>query len=154
MTLAPGMPAPDFELPDASGKLWRLKDLSGKKVVLYFYPIDDTPGCTAEACDFRDARDDFAKAGYEVLGVSPQGADSHKAFSNKYELNFPLLIDADMRAAQAYGAVPREERDYKGTPIEVNRSTFVIDENGRIESAEYGVKARGHVSRLQEQLQL
>jgi peroxiredoxin Q/BCP len=154
MKLTPGTPAPEFELPDASGKIWRLRDLRGKKVVLYFYPIDDTPGCTAEACDFRDARQDFASAGYEVLGVSPQGADSHTAFSTKYALNFPLLIDADMRAAEAYGAVAREERDYKGTPIGINRSTFVIDEDGRIESAEYGVKARGHVARLQEQLHL
>lgn len=148
------MAAPDFDLPDADGKLWSLKDLHGKRVVLYFYPIDDTPGCTAEACDFRDARDDFAKRGYEVLGVSPQDADSHTAFAAKYRLNFPLLVDADMRAAKAYGAISDEGREYKGMPIEVKRSTFVIDEEGRIESAEYGVKARGHVGRLQEQFQL
>jgi peroxiredoxin Q/BCP len=148
------MPAPDLDLPDATGKRWNLKNLRGKRVVLYFYPIDDTPGCTAEACDFRDARDDFAKAGYEVLGVSPQDADSHTAFAAKYRLNFPLLVDADMHAAEAFGAVSDQEREYKGMPIEVNRSTFVIDEEGRIESAEYGVKARGHVGRLQEQLQL
>ena len=154
MTLTPGMSAPDFELPDATGKVWRLKDLRGKKIVLYFYPIDDTPGCTAEACDFRDARDDFAEAGYEVLGVSPQGTDSHKAFASKYGLNFPLLVDADMRAAEAYGAISHEGRVFKGMPITVKRSTFVIDEEGSIESAEYGVKARGHVSRLQGQLQL
>lgn len=154
MKLQPGMPAPDFELPDAEGRLWRLEDLRGKRVVLYFYPIDDTPGCTAEACDFRDAREGFANAGYEILGVSPQGADSHKAFAAKYGLNFPLLVDYDMRAAEAYGVTSQHGREYEGTPIEINRSTFVIDEGGRIESAEYGVKARGHVSRLQEQLQL
>jgi peroxiredoxin Q/BCP len=148
------MPAPDFELPDAAGKIWHLADLRGKRVVIYFYPIDDTPGCTAEACDFRDARDDFATAGYEVLGVSPQNADSHNAFSTKYGLNFPLLVDSNMRAAAAYGAISDRERDYEGTPIEINRSTFVIDEEGRIESAEYGVKARGHVSRLRDQLQI
>ena len=154
MKLQPGMPAPDFELPDAAGKIWHLADLRGKRVVIYFYPIDDTPGCTAEACDFRDARDDFATAGYEVLGVSPQNADSHNAFSTKYGLNFPLLVDSNMRAAAAYGAISDRERDYEGTPIEINRSTFVIDEEGRIESAEYGVKARGHVSRLRDQLQI
>jgi thioredoxin-dependent peroxiredoxin len=152
--LQPGMPAPDFELPDAAGKIWRLADLSGKRVILYFYPIDDTPGCTAEACDFRDARDDFATAGYEVLGVSPQDADSHKEFSAKYGLNFPLLVDTDMRVADAYGAMSDEGRDFEGIPIEITRSTFVIDEDGRIESAEYGVKARGHVSRLQDRLQI
>jgi peroxiredoxin Q/BCP len=146
------MPAPQFEMPDADGRSWQLDELRGQKVVLYFYPIDDTPGCTTEACDFRDTRDNFAGAGYQVLGVSPQDADSHKGFSSKYSLNFPLLIDEGMRVAAAYGTIANDAREYEGTPIEVTRSTFVIDEHGHIESAEYGVRAKGHVARLREQL--
>lgn len=105
MTLEKGMEAPPFDLEDADGKAWRLADLRGTKVVLFFYPADDTPGCTAEACDFRDSRQVFADDGYVVLGVSPQGAESHRAFTDKFALNFPLLIDDDLSVARVYAEV-------------------------------------------------
>ena len=149
--LQEGDAAPDFEMEDASGKTWRLADLKGQKVIMYFYPADDTPGCTAESCDFRDASSDLAGAGYTVLGVSPQGADSHRRFAEKYSLNFPLLIDEDLAATHAFGAY-KDLGEYKDIPIRVKRSTFVIDEEGRIAHAEYGVKAAGHVERLRQQL--
>jgi len=146
MKLAAGMDAPDFEMKDADGRTWRLKDLRGQKVVLYFYPADDTPGCTAEACDFRDTKSEFDAAGYQVLGVSPQGAESHAAFASKFNLNFPLLVDSDMSVAEAYGALREAPGDYKGIPLHILRSTFVIDENGKIAEALYGVHGRGHVA--------
>lgn len=149
--LAKGMPAPDFELADADGKVWRLRDLRGKKVILYFYPIDDTPGCTTEACDFRDSLGDFEHSGYQVLGVSPQGAESHNKFARKYGLNFPLLIDEDFEAAKSYGAAS-DNGIFKGIPIRVKRSTFVIDEEGMLVQALYGVRARGHVDNLKTAL--
>ena len=152
--LEPGDAAPEFDLADANGKAWRLRDLRGNKVVLYFYPADDTPGCTAEACDFRDSLADFSGSGYTVLGVSPQDEGSHLAFTKKFNLNFPLLIDADRQLAKAYGALREILEEWKGIPLHVKRSTFVIDEEGRIESAQYGVKARGHVARLREELGL
>jgi peroxiredoxin Q/BCP len=150
--LEKGMAAPDFALPDADGKTWRLSDLRGRRVIAYFYPVDDTPGCTAEACDFRDAIPDLQQAGYTVLGISPQDARSHTAFSQKYGLNFPLLVDEKLEAANAYGAVSNEGRLFEGKPLKVKRSTFVIDPEGGIEHAEYGVKAKGHVDRLKELL--
>lgn len=150
--LKKGDPAPDFELEDADSKRWRLADLRGRKVILYFYPADDTPGCTAEACDFRDAKDALDEAGYVVLGVSPQGAESHRAFATKHRLNFPLLIDDDLSVAVTYGATKTKEDSYKGIPIRVKRSTFVIDENGTITEALYGVRAKGHVDALKQSL--
>jgi thioredoxin-dependent peroxiredoxin len=146
MRLAAGMDAPDFEMQDAEGRSWSLKGLRGKKIVLYFYPADDTPGCTAEACDFRDAHSEFQAAGYQVLGVSPQGADSHTAFASKFSLNFPLLIDADMSVASAYGARRDAAGDYQGIPLHILSSTFIIDEDGKITEALYGVHGRGHVA--------
>jgi peroxiredoxin Q/BCP len=150
--LKPGMPAPDFELADADGVIWRLGDLRGRRVIVYFYPADDTPGCTAQACDFRDSQAVFRGAGYTVLGVSPQGAESHRAFSTKFGLNFPLLIDSEMEMARRYGVTAEKARDYKGIPLEVTRSTFIIDEDGVIEQALYDVKARGHVDSLLKKL--
>ena len=150
MKLEPGTDAPDFELQDAEGRTWRLVDLRGQKVVLYFYPADDTPGCTAEACDFRDTKSEFENAGYQVLGVSPQGADSHAAFSSKFNLNFPLLIDTDMKVAEAYRAVREAPGDYKGIPLYIHRSTFIIDEDGKITEALYGVHGRGHVADIRK----
>jgi thioredoxin-dependent peroxiredoxin len=149
--LEAGDKAPDFSLEDHEGKTWSLVDLKGKKVVLYFYPTDGTPGCTTQACDFRDSWAYFQKAGYIVLGVSPQGAESHKKFTEKYDLNFPLLIDEDHSVAEAYDAWG-EKKNYGKTYIGLKRSTFVIDEDGLIESAQYNVKAKGHVSRLREAL--
>lgn len=146
-----GDPAPDFELPDADGETWRLSDLTGTKVVLYFYPVDETPGCTAQACDFRDAMESFAQGGYRVLGVSPQDARSHRSFAANHDLNFPLLVDEGGRVAQAYGVWRRlgEGADARWGNL---RSTFVIDEKGVLEHVEYGVKWRGSVGRLLDSL--
>ena len=149
--LQAGMAAPQFELPDAAGNVWRLSELRGRKVILYFYPADDTPGCTAEACDFRDSHQDLEAAGYVVLGVSPQGEDSHQRFARKFNLNFPLLVDEDLNAAKAYGAA-RANGLFKGIPLSVQRATFVIDEDGKIVQALYGVRAKGHVSHLKDSL--
>ena len=148
--LKPGEQAPEFDLEDADGKHWRLSDLRGKRVVLYFYPADDTSGCTAESCDFRDHYGAFTDANVEILGVSPQGAASHQKFATKYSLPFPLLIDADRTVASAYGAV-KDEGGEGGRP-RIKRSTFVIDENGAIDQAIYGVKVKGHVESLKEGL--
>jgi peroxiredoxin Q/BCP len=151
MRLQEGDVAPDFELEDGEGKTWRLSDLRGQRIVIYFYPTDDTSGCTAQACDFRDTRSEFQAAGYQVFGVSPQGAESHQRFSDKYELNFPLLVDEDHSVAERFGAWG-EKKNYGKTYDGIIRSTFVIDEDGRIEQAQYNVKAKGHVDRLRETL--
>jgi len=149
--LQEGDAAPDFEMKDATGKTWSLSDLKGQKVIMYFYPADDTPGCTKESCDFRDSSADLEAAGYTVLGVSPQGAGSHQRFADKYSLNFPLLIDDGLVATRSFGAY-KDLGNYKDIPIRVKRSTFVIDEEGRIAAAEYGVRSEGHVQRLREKL--
>jgi peroxiredoxin Q/BCP len=146
-----GDDAPDFEAQDADGTTWRLSDLRGKKVILYFYPADDTPGCTREACDFRDSQSDFTEAGYVVLGASPQGAASHKGFSEKFKLNFPLLVDEDMSLAKKYGTAGIFGK-FENIPLTVQRSTFVIDERGKIEHALYGVSSRSHVAELKASL--
>ncbi|MGH2806538.1 MAG: peroxiredoxin [Actinomycetota bacterium] len=148
--LEQGDRAPEFEMTDGEGKLWRLSDLRGKKVILYFYPADDTPGCTIQACDFRDSQKELTDAGFIVLGVSPQGAASHQRFAAKYDLNFPLLVDEDTSVARAYGAYKDDGSEYKGIPLKIKRSTFVIDEEGRIDRALYGVSAKGHVASLME----
>lgn len=150
--LSKGVDAPDFELSDAQGKTWRLRDLRGQKVILYFYPADDTPGCTAQACDFRDSMADWEFEGYQVLGVSPQGPESHQRFADKYGLNFPLLVDSEFETAKAYGVSSDTGTKFKGIPLRVKRSTFVIDEDGKIAEALYGVKARGHVEKLRSLL--
>jgi peroxiredoxin Q/BCP len=149
--LKPGQPAPDFEAVDADGTSWRLSNLRGRSVVLYFYPEDDTPGCTAEACDFRDAHSSFVDENYVVLGVSPQGAVSHQRFAAKHRLNFPLLVDADLTIAKRYGAV-RQKPIEKGAGLRIMRSTFVIDDKGAITHALYGVQGRGHVKELRDLL--
>ena len=146
--LRSGDVAPSFELPDQDGKLWRLSDLRGKRVILYFYPADDTPGCTIEACDFRDALEELSRAGYVVLGISPQDEHSHRDFAGKYRLNFPLLVDRDLAVAGEYGAVSEDKKLFRGIPLEVSRCTFMIDEKGVIQDAYYGVKAKGHVDAL------
>ena len=149
--LTPGDKAPELGVEDAGGKEWNLSDLRGQKVILYFYPVDDTPGCTTQACDFRDSQADLQNAGYVVLGISPQGAESHDKFTSKYDLNFPLLIDEDHAVAERYG-VWGEMKKYGHKYIGLNRSTFVIDEDGLIQEAQYGVKSKGHVGRLRETL--
>ena len=149
--LEAGDDAPEFEAKDADGKTWRLSDLRGKKIILYFYPADDTPGCTREACDFRDSHSDLADAGYVVLGASPQGAKSHSAFSSKHRLNFPLLVDEDMSLAKAYGTAGVFGK-FESIPLMVQRSTFVIDADGKIEQALYGVSSRSHVEELKASL--
>lgn len=149
--LQEGDAAPDFEMNDASGRTWSLRGLKGQKVILYFYPADDTPGCTTESCDFRDSSAALKAAGYTVLGVSPQGAESHKRFAEKYSLNFPLLVDEGLEATRAFGAF-KELGNYEDIPLRVKRSTFVIDEDGRVALALYGVKAKGHVEQLRGKL--
>jgi peroxiredoxin Q/BCP len=149
--LKAGDDAPDFEAEDGDGTTWRLSDLRGKKVILYFYPADDTPGCTREACDFRDSQSVFTDAGYVVLGASPQGAESHQAFSSQYHLNFPLLVDEDMSLAKKYGTAGVFGK-FENIPLTVQRSTFVIDENGKLEQALYGVSSRSHVNDLKASL--
>ena len=146
-----GEPAPDFELQDEAGTMWSLGSLSGQKVIVFFYPADDTPGCTREACDFRDHYDRLRDAGYEVLGVSDQGAESHRAFKSKFSLKYPLLIDEFGEMARAYG-VWTNHGDYHGVPLHVSRSTFVIDEKGTLVDARYGVRSKGHVEELTQTL--
>jgi peroxiredoxin Q/BCP len=150
--LRPGDKAPPFILQDADGNSWNLEDLRGNKVILYFYPADDTRGCTIEACGFRDSLNELDEAGYKVLGVSPQGAESKKAFREKYDINFPLLIDEGASIAKAYD-VYEDKGELDGVPILVIRSTFVIDEDGTILNPMYGVDARGHVEKLKSSLQ-
>ena len=154
MTLTRGDLAPDFELTDQEGRAWKLSELKGQKVILYFYPADDTPGCTKEACDFRDTQQEWRDKGFTVLGVSPQGLRSKQAFADKYDLNFPLLADEDRSVEQAYGAVLPQQVDFGDIPLTTSRSTFVIDEEGRIEDAMYGVSSRGHVASLREKFDL
>lgn len=143
MTLEEGQQAPDFELASESGERVRLSGLRGKPVVLYFYPRDDTPGCTKEACAFRDAYGEFEERGAVLLGVSPDDEASHARFKEKYSLPFTLLADKEHEAAEAYGAW-REKKNYGRTYWGVHRSTFVIGADGTIVRAMYGVKPDGH----------
>ena len=149
--LAPGDPAPDFTLPDDSGGRVALSELRGRKVVLYFYPSALTPGCTTQACGFRDSLGDFAAGGYTVLGVSPDKPEKLAKFRQKEGLTFPLLSDPDKSVHTAYGAYGKKSM-YGKQVTGVIRSTFVIDADGRIEQAQYGVKATGHVERLLREL--
>ena len=145
--LSAGDKAPAFELESDTDGTVRLEDLRGKKTILYFYPKDDTPGCTKQACGFRDHRDTFAKRGFQVYGVSPDPVDSHAAFRDKFDLNFPLLADTEHEVAEAYG-VWREKTNYGNTYVGIVRSTFIIDEEGVIEEIQDNVQATGHVDRL------
>ena len=140
-----GKQAPEFELEGDSGETVKLSDLRGKSVILYFYPKDDTPGCTTEACEFRDAYDRFREQNIEVLGVSPDGAESHRKFKDKYELPFPLLADPDHTAAEAYG-VWKQKKNYGRTYMGIDRSTFVIGPDGTLVKSMRGIKAAGHAA--------
>ena len=142
-----GAPAPDFELQSDEGATVTLSGLRGRPVVLYFYPRDDTPGCTTEACEFRDAYDRFREQGVEILGVSPDTEASHQKFKSKYELPFTLLADPDHQAAEAYG-VWKEKSRYGRTYEGVERSTFVIDADGKVARAMRGIKAAGHAAEV------
>ena len=144
-----GDPAPLFAALSGSGQSLSLKDFRGKKVILYFYPKDNTPGCTQEACDFRDARDRLQSKGVTVLGVSPDSVSSHQKFKKKYSLPFPLIVDEDHRIAQAYG-VWQEKSLYGRKFMGIVRSTFVIDEKGKIAEVHQKVKVNGHVESLLE----
>ena len=138
-----GKPAPDFELQSDSGESVKLSDLRGKQVVLYFYPKDDTPGCTTQACGIRDAYGEFKRAGAVVLGVSPDDERSHLKFRKKFDLPFTLLADADHHVAEEYGVWA--EKKYKGrTYMGIDRSTFVIDEDGNIKKVMHKVKPDTH----------
>jgi len=142
-----GDPAPDFRLPADDGHTYSLKDFRGKKVVLYFYPKDDTPGCTREACSFRDSLARVTSKGAVVLGVSKDDLDSHARFRKKYELTFPLLSDTDGMTLNAYG-VWKEKSAYGKTFMGVERTTFIIDEKGRIAKVFLRVKVDGHVDEV------
>src|SRR3954464_8006210 len=146
-----GKPAPDFELPTDSGETVKLSDLRGKPVVLYFYPKDDTPGCTTQACGIRDAYGEFERAGAVVLGVSPDSEKSHVKFKDKYELPFTLLADTDHAVAEQYG-VWGEKRFAGKKYMGVNRSTFVIDAEGNVKRVMHDVKPANHADDVLEAL--
>jgi thioredoxin-dependent peroxiredoxin len=149
--LAPGDPAPDFALPDADGNQVSLSALRGKPVIVYFYPAAMTPGCTKQACDFRDSKSDLSGAGYTVLGISPDSPAKLAKFRDKEGLDFPLLSDPDREVLRAYGAFGQKMMYGKPT-VGVIRSTFVIGADGKVDKAYYGVKATGHVERLRRDL--
>ncbi|MCX8024501.1 MAG: thioredoxin-dependent thiol peroxidase [Thermanaerothrix sp.] len=143
MTLDVNMPAPDFTLPDETGTPRSLREFRGKPVVLYFYPKDDTPGCTKEACSFRDDYQVYSEAGVVILGVSPDSPASHARFKQKYNLPFTLLSDEDHQVCRLYGVWGKKKfmgREYEG----VLRTTFLIDENGLIKKIFPNVKPEGH----------
>jgi peroxiredoxin Q/BCP len=149
--LREGDPAPDFTLESDSGELVTLSSFRGRPIVLYFYPKDDTPGCTKEACEFRDAYDVFRERGAEVLGVSPDDVASHGKFKSKYELPFTLLADPDHAVAEDYGVWT--ERKFAGkTYMGINRSTFVIDRDGNVARAMLGIKPAGHAAQVLDSL--
>jgi thioredoxin-dependent peroxiredoxin len=142
-----GTQAPDFELATDAGERVRLSDLRGQPVVLYFYPKDDTPGCTTQACELRDNYAQLREHGAVVLGVSPDDEASHAKFRSKYSLPFSLLADPDHEVAEQYGVWG--EREYRGRKyMGINRSTFVIDPDGRVVKAFYGVKPQGHAEKV------
>lgn len=144
-----GSAAPAFKTTDANGNAVSLKDYRGQKVVLYFYPKDDTPGCTKEACSFRDSFSKFKKQGIAVLGVSPDSEASHKKFSAKYKLPFTLLADKDKSISEAYG-VYGEKKFMGRTYMGVHRTTFLIDEKGKIKKVFEKVKPDEHASEVLE----
>ncbi len=145
--LKTGDVAPSFAVPDQDGATVALDDLRGRTVVLYFYPKDDTSGCTTQACEFRDAWEDVTAAGAVVLGVSPDGEASHRKFRIKYDLPFPLLVDTDHAVAEAYG-VWGEKSMYGRTYFGILRTTFVIDGKGMIRHVFDKVKPKGHAAEV------
>ena len=147
MTLEIGHPAPDFSAPNQHGDTVSLSDFRGKKIVLYFYPKDDTPGCTAQSCNLRDNYSELQQAGYEVIGISGDGVKSHDKFATKYELPFTLVADEDKAINEAYGVWKEKSmygRKYMGTA----RTTFVIDEEGIITDIIEKVKTKEHTAQI------
>jgi len=142
-----GMKAPGFEGIDQNGKEIKLEDFKGKKVVLYFYPKDNTPGCTAEACNLRDNQDSFLKSGFVVIGVSPDSEKSHKGFAGKFSLPFPLIADTSKKILNDYG-VWGEKKMYGRSFMGVIRTTFIIDEKGIIEKIITKVDTSGHTKQI------
>ncbi len=149
--LSPGDRAPDFTLPGADGQPVSLASLRGRKVVLYAYPAASTPGCTTQACDFRDSLASLQAAGYAVVGLSPDPPGKLAAFRDAEGLTFPLLSDPDKAVLTSYGAYG-EKSLYGKTVVGVIRSTFVLDEQGTVLTASYAVKATGHVAKLRRDL--
>jgi peroxiredoxin Q/BCP len=151
--LAVGDAAPDFTLPDADGKPVSLSDYRGRRVIVYFYPAASTPGCTKQACDFRDNLGELGTAGLDVLGVSPDKPAKLAKFRDAEGLTFPLLSDPDKEVLTAWGAFG-EKQMYGKTVTGVIRSTFVIDPDGKVEAAQYNVRATGHVAKLRKDLKV
>lgn len=149
--LSSGDTAPEFTLSDATGKDVHLRDLRGQKVIAYFYPSAGTPGCTKEACDFRDSLASLQSAGYAVVGISPDPPAKLATFIEKESLTFPLLSDADHAVAEAWGAWG-EKKNYGRTYEGLIRSTVILDENGVVTDAQYNVRATGHVAKLRRDL--
>jgi peroxiredoxin Q/BCP len=149
--LTPGDQAPDFTLPDADGHPVSLSSLRGQRVIAYFYPAAMTPGCTTQACDFRNSNTGLSAAGFAVLGISPDSPAKLAKFRDRDGLTFPLLSDPGLSVLKAYGAYG-EKMLYGKKSVGVIRSTFVIGADGAIEKAYYGVKATGHVARLRKDL--
>ena len=153
MPISAGIPAPDFELMDDSGKLRRLSEFRGKNVILYFYPKDDTPGCTKEACNFRDDYSAYAKAGVIILGVSPDSVESHVKFKKKFQLQFPLLADDGHKICDLYGVWGPKKfmgKEYEG----VLRTTFLIDGEGTVKRVYENVRPAEHSDELLSELDL
>ena len=151
--LQPGDNAPDFDLPTADGDRLSLSSLKGRKVILYAYPAAMTPGCTKQACDFRDNLASLQASGYEVIGISPDKPAKLAKFVERDALTFPLVSDEDKSVLTAYGAFG-EKKNYGKIVQGVIRSTFVIDADGKIEVAQYNVRATGHVAKLRRDLGL
>jgi peroxiredoxin Q/BCP len=149
--LAPGDKAPAFSLPDADGNKVSLADYKGRRLVVYFYPAASTPGCTKEACDFRDNLAELNAAGIDVVGISPDKPEKLAKFRDAEKLTFPLLSDSDRRVLTVYGAYG-EKMMYGRAVQGVIRSSFVVDEKGKIAVAQYNVKATGHVAKLRRDL--
>jgi len=145
--LAPGDPAPEIELADEAGRPFRLSDLRGRKVVLYFYPKADTPGCTKESCEFRDSSKQFANAETVIVGVSPDKSSAQAGFKSKFDLPFTLLADTEHKAAEAYG-VWKEKSMYGRKYMGIERTTFLIDKSGKIAKIFPKVKVEGHAGEV------
>ena len=151
--LVPGDTAPDFNLQDSSGRTVSLKDFKGRSTVVYFYPAAATPGCTRQACDFRDSLSSLSAAGYDVVGISPDPVAKLATFAENEGLTFPLLSDPDHKVAEAYAAWG-EKKNYGKTYDGLIRSTVVVGPDGKVTLAQYNVRATGHVAKLRRDLKL